>query len=91
MTSFENIHEIDLFSLIKITSVAPFDEFNETCAKDNLAIVIDKDYIRNSTAESCSVISLNPENTNPFCKIIIEFLYIYFSSFLYYSISNSPF
>lgn len=47
MTSFENIHEIDLFSLIKITSVAPFDEFNETCAKDNLAIVIDKDYIKN--------------------------------------------
>lgn len=47
MTSFENIHEIDLFSLIKITSVAPFDEFSETCAKDNLAIVIDKDYIKN--------------------------------------------
>lgn len=47
MTSFENIHEIDLFSLIKITSVAPFDEFNEACAKDNLAIVIDKDYIKN--------------------------------------------
>ena len=47
MTSFENIHEIDLFSLIKITSVAPFDEFNDTCAKDNLAIVIDKDYIKN--------------------------------------------
>lgn len=47
MTSFENIHEIDLFSLIKITSVAPFDEFNETCVKDNLAIVIDKDYIKN--------------------------------------------
>lgn len=37
--------------------------------------VIDKDYIRNGTAESCSVISLNPENTNPFCKIIIETRY----------------
>lgn len=37
--------------------------------------VIDKDYIRNGTAESCSVISLNPENTNPFRKIIIETRY----------------
>lgn len=37
--------------------------------------VIDKDCIRNGTAESCSVISLNPENTNPFRKIIIETRY----------------
>ncbi len=47
MTSFENMHEIDLFSLIKITSVAPFDESTEVCEVDNLAIVIDKDYIKN--------------------------------------------
>ena len=45
MTSFENIYDIELYSIIKIDSPAPADEeINET---HGLAIVIDKDFIKN--------------------------------------------
>jgi hypothetical protein len=46
MTSFENLKNIDLFSLIKITSLSPLDEALDFCKINDLAIVIDKDYIK---------------------------------------------
>ena len=47
MTSFENLKNIDLFSLIKITSLSPLDEDLNNFKTNDLAIVIDKDYIKN--------------------------------------------
>ena len=47
MTSFWNMDNIDLISLIKITSVSPLDEALDKCRANDLAIVIDKDYIKN--------------------------------------------
>lgn len=45
MTSFENMNQIELNSLIKITSVSGLDESLDNCKVNDLAIVIDKDYI----------------------------------------------
>ena len=47
MTSFENIGQIELNSLRKITSVSGLDESLDNCRVNDLAIVIDKDYIKN--------------------------------------------
>lgn len=47
MTSFENIDIIELNSLIQITSVSGLDESLDNCRVNDLAIVIDKDYIKN--------------------------------------------
>ena len=47
MTSFENIDTIELNSLIQITSVSGLDESLDNCRVNDLAIVIDKDYIKN--------------------------------------------
>ncbi len=47
MTSFWNMNDIDLLSLIKITSLSPLDEALDFCKINDLAIVIDKDYIKN--------------------------------------------
>ncbi len=47
MTSFWNMNDIDLFSLIKITDLSPLDLALDFCRINDLAIVIDKDYIKN--------------------------------------------
>lgn len=48
MTAFENISNIELNSLIKITSLSHYDEYTNTCKVNDLAVVIDKDYLTNS-------------------------------------------
>ena len=47
MTSLWNMNDIDLFSLIKITNLSPLDKALENFKENDLAIVIDKDYIKN--------------------------------------------
>ena len=47
MTSFWNMNNIDLLTLIKITSLSPLDEALDNFKINDLAIVIDKDYIKN--------------------------------------------
>lgn len=47
MTSFWDISNIDLLTLIKITSLSPLDETLDNFKTNDLAIVIDKDYIKN--------------------------------------------
>ena len=47
MTSFWDISNIDLLTLIKITSLSPLDETLNNFKTNDLAIVIDKDYIKN--------------------------------------------
>lgn len=47
MTSFWDISNIDLLTLIKITSLSPLDEALDNFKTNDLAIVIDKDYIKN--------------------------------------------
>jgi len=47
MTSFWDISNIDLLTLVKITSLSPLDEALNNFKTNDLAIVIDKDYIKN--------------------------------------------
>lgn len=47
MTSFWDMSNIDLLTLIKITSLSPLDETLDNFKTNDLAIVIDKDYIKN--------------------------------------------
>ena len=47
MTSFWDMSNIDLLTLIKITSLSPLDEALNNFKTNDLAIVIDKDYIKN--------------------------------------------
>ena len=47
MTSFWNMNNIDLLTLIKITSLSTLDEALNNFKTNDLAIVIDKDYIKN--------------------------------------------
>lgn len=47
MTSFWDMSNIDLLTLIKITSLSPLDEAMDNFKTNDLAIVIDKDYIKN--------------------------------------------
>lgn len=47
MTSFWDMNNIDLLTLIKITSLSPLDEALNNFKTNDLAIVIDKDYIKN--------------------------------------------
>lgn len=47
MTSFWDMSNIDLLTLIKITSLSSLDEAMDNFKTNDLAIVIDKDYIKN--------------------------------------------
>ena len=47
MTSFWDMSNIDLLTLIKITSLSPLDETLDNFKTNDLAIVIDKDYLKN--------------------------------------------